>query len=857
MLKRWILVPVAGLLGCGDDEHVSGPRDGSVDAADVFDGDADGASDSSGPPHPEPPEPPRLSDDLETTVRAASLEAPALPAFTPCPNGWVETPVTVDDRPLTVCDPWPTGFPECGLGERAAPSPSGCVPLGAGCPEGDFAADVPDGASTVYARPDAPDGGDGSKDRPFATLSDALSAVREGGVVALGKGEFRGPVTVDRAGVRVVGACARDTEIEASFTSSPAVTVRADGVVLERLSVRQGQQNVLVQSAADFELREARLEEGVQSGLRLSSATGFVVSSVAIRDGGDDSNGSAGLDVRGGDGAVTDVEVSRFAPASSVSTTDAEIDLVRVHAIDSRGMLFSFGSQVVIDDVSMVDGTLGLAAEGRDTRIEGADFVSKGAADGIWGFLGASVDVSRIWVDNSFRNAIHASAGGDVTVDHGLASTAFTGFFASNGGQIELERFAAFDFVIGAGGGIEDSRVDLRDVLIDGNQNTFSIEDNTAMSASASRLDGERVRVTGPWFVSYAVANAGTSSIAHVDIDGGRTGIYAESGARIGTTTTSVDSQYGFEIIGGSHLQASDVRVVASTLGGACEDESRCSLTQALLDGRANGLISKGGSELKLSQVVLKSRNVQSLGVVGSSNSSVDVVGTVVEGFEIAIVVFEQSRLTVFDSVLRPFQSGIGVGANSSGEIDRVGIDCPLGAAINVFGGSRAEVRNADVSSNADEEYRWAIATSGGSTTTGERIRARGFTAGALVSGPAFAEFTSLDIDDVQRGDCDAELCVLNGYGIAVFGEGSEGRFDRFSISSAQTTGAFADGLGELIVSNGRIVGSETGLLLTKGAGIDLAPFRESVFYDNDVDFVTDEFDVVVLDIPTPPIPSP
>jgi len=109
----------------------------------------------------------------------------------------------------------------------------------------------------------------------------------------------------------------------------------------------------------------------------------------------------------------------------------------------------------------------------------------------------------------------------------------------------------------------------------------------------------------------------------------------------------------------------------------------------------------------------------------------------------------------------------------------------------------------------------------------------------------------------VQRGDCDAELCVLNGYGIAVFGEGSEGRFDRFSISSAQTTGAFADGLGELIVSNGRIVGSETGLLLTKGAGIDLAPFRESVFYDNDVDFVTDEFDVVVLDIPTPPIPSP
>src|SRR5262245_48240963 len=97
------------------------------------DGGADAAVDAPVVSTPTPPAPP---------------EAPAPATLTPCPMGWREIAPAGPDEVAT-CDPWPVGGPlDCpSIDEAHFPGEPGCSRIGTACPAGEWADDLPAGAT--------------------------------------------------------------------------------------------------------------------------------------------------------------------------------------------------------------------------------------------------------------------------------------------------------------------------------------------------------------------------------------------------------------------------------------------------------------------------------------------------------------------------------------------------------------------------------------------------------------------------------------------------------------------------------------------------------------------------------------
>ena len=135
--------------------------------------------------------PPAATPDAGSAVDAGFAEVwptPPIeatpPMIGPCPPGW--RAVTAGD--ITSCDPWPdNGWVDCSAGAAHFPGTEGCAPLGR-CPAGAWADDLP-ATGVIYVQAGAA-GGDGSMQRPFATIG---AATRAGGVarlIAVAKGEY-------------------------------------------------------------------------------------------------------------------------------------------------------------------------------------------------------------------------------------------------------------------------------------------------------------------------------------------------------------------------------------------------------------------------------------------------------------------------------------------------------------------------------------------------------------------------------------------------------------------------------------------------------------------------------------------
>jgi len=109
--------------------------------------------------------------------------------------------------------------------------------------------------------------GDGSHARPFASLAEAVSAVAEGGTVAVGAGTYAEAVVL-RRDVTLVGACAGRVRVEPRRAANPeaaAITIRA-GARVELRGIGIGGSRVGVDIRDDG-------TEAVLSGLWLHEAT--------------------------------------------------------------------------------------------------------------------------------------------------------------------------------------------------------------------------------------------------------------------------------------------------------------------------------------------------------------------------------------------------------------------------------------------------------------------------------------------------------------------------------------------------------------------------------------------------------
>jgi len=194
------------------------------------DGDGDGDADGDG------------DVDIEVTP-PASPEAPAppeLPTLTPCPAGWREVP---DDGPdgVTRCDPWPeSGRQECAtdseahfLGEPA------CSAIGTPCTASDWPAGLPDDAVLLHVQAGAAADGDGSEERPFATIAEAMATAGAGTIIALAKGSYDEAVRLAE-GVTLWGACVAETTVTCSEPASDAGTITVDGPLTAVRNLRVG-----------------------------------------------------------------------------------------------------------------------------------------------------------------------------------------------------------------------------------------------------------------------------------------------------------------------------------------------------------------------------------------------------------------------------------------------------------------------------------------------------------------------------------------------------------------------------------------------------------------------------------------
>ena len=394
----WILA----LAACGSADDDGGARDAGTDAPVSDAGMADASS------LPTPPAPAEL------------------PVLTPCPDGWRE----IDAEGVPACDPWPaSGRASCGPFEMHLPGTSGCAPIGATCPAGDFPTDLP-ATNVLHVRAGAPAGGDGTRAAPFAAVTDAVAAATDGTTIAIAKGTYPESVIVSGTAVHLLGACAAETVI----TGEPG---RIRGAV-ELLG------------GSGSSVRDLRLEPSSPSIGALvvvdavASVAGSIIVPPPVADGVSVSGGMLSIEralVRGGstDGraalsATRGMVVARHVVLESDEPGWTALHVARAHvvvedaAIDHRAVReddgewlveISFGATVEVARAAF-SGTAALSAlvNGESTAVTIRDslFVGDGApgaaASGLFVFDTARFAVSRSRFERASAGAMLAGEPG-------------------------------------------------------------------------------------------------------------------------------------------------------------------------------------------------------------------------------------------------------------------------------------------------------------------------------------------------------------------------------------------------------------------------------------------------------------
>jgi len=386
-------------------------------------------------------------DDLVTPPQIPWLEAGVPPvALTPCATGWREVD---DESGVTVCRPYPeAGIAACTVGEAHFVGEPTCRPVGDACPSGAFADTLPKGTPVVYVDLAAPPGGDGTLAAPFQSLSSiSFSSLRAGDTLALGAGAYEGVLAL-RAGVSVVGRCARDTTL-------PGIDVPVTAVVT-------------VTSAGDAaRLRNVTIDGPDYFGVNVDAGRAIALEGVVIRGAF-----GAGIFSLGGTVQATDVRVESTRPDPSFPFS-AAIFLAEGAEFD--------GSRVALTDNSeygLLAGDPGTVATVTDLTVAGT-FSGPRSADAGWGVVavdGGHADVTRAaLVDNEGHGFFVQGTGGSLALrDAVITGTRIArygeggwGIAAQLGGVVDAERvFIAQGHGAGIGTTTAGTRVTARHLVV-------------------------------------------------------------------------------------------------------------------------------------------------------------------------------------------------------------------------------------------------------------------------------------------------------------------------------------------------------------------------------------------------------
>jgi len=161
----------------------------------------------------------------------------------------------------------------CPDGQMAIPGEAACrevAPCGS-----DPWGDIPVDADTQYVDGSYPGtDSDGSAERPWTTISAAISAASSGALVAIAAGTYSEDVAVVGKGVRLWGRCPKLVGVRGQTVGNPAVDLRAGGAELRGVAVTGPGLGVAVTNAKDVVVDQVWIHDTGDIGAYFSIALG-------------------------------------------------------------------------------------------------------------------------------------------------------------------------------------------------------------------------------------------------------------------------------------------------------------------------------------------------------------------------------------------------------------------------------------------------------------------------------------------------------------------------------------------------------------------------------------------------------
>ncbi len=161
----------------------------------------------------------------------------------------------------------------CGDGSFAVPGETSCHPVG-DCGAGQWG-NIPVDQDTVYVDASFVGASDGSAAAPFTTITDAMAAAPEGGLIAVAAGTYAEDITIAGKAVVLQGVCAEQVEISgAAAAAAVTISTGATGTTLRGLAVRGAGRGVQVEDATDVLLSELWIHDGGNTAVFVTGETG-------------------------------------------------------------------------------------------------------------------------------------------------------------------------------------------------------------------------------------------------------------------------------------------------------------------------------------------------------------------------------------------------------------------------------------------------------------------------------------------------------------------------------------------------------------------------------------------------------
>jgi nitrous oxidase accessory protein NosD len=222
---------------------------------------------------------------------------------------------------------------------------------------------------------------DGSEQRPWTTVGEAVAAAQPGALVAIAAGTYAEDLVVQGSAVRLWGVCPAQTEIAGTGQEPATVFIRsgADGTEIHGLSITGGRAGVIISGSANVVVQRLRVHDTGGIGVDIEDILGPTSATVtgSLIEGAQ----SVGLFVVGATVTVEDNVLRGTMPTSELSrgrgievgdnpdtqrrATVTVLDSVVDQSHDSG--VFVAGSDVTIEG-SLVRATLPKASDGSSGR---------------------------------------------------------------------------------------------------------------------------------------------------------------------------------------------------------------------------------------------------------------------------------------------------------------------------------------------------------------------------------------------------------------------------------------------------------------------------------------------------------